>query len=360
MVEDMNKILVIDDNVTNVKILKIILEKAGYETETVTDPLMATAKVKEVNPGLILLDINMPEIDGFTLCREFKKDETIRDIPVIFISALSDDDSMVDGFHAGGVDYILKPFKAETVKARAATHLQIHELQRELETANKILEDKVKEQVQQISDMQMETIFSLAKLAQSRDDDTGKHLERVQKYCSILATQLKKDGAFDGLITDDFIKNIVNASTLHDIGKVGITDLILLKPGKLTEEEFETMKTHTIIGAETLDDVDKKFGNNAFIEIGKVIARHHHERWDGRGYPDKLAGEEIPIAARIMAIADVYDALSQKRVYKEAFSHEKCIQIIKESSGSQFDPVIVDAFLKTEQEFYETREALKD
>ena len=209
-------------------------------------------------------------------------------------------------------------------------------------------------------DMQMETIFSLAKLAQSRDDDTGRHLERVQQYCFVLAKALAENSVYSNLIDENFINNIVNASPLHDIGKVGITDLILLKPGKLTQEEFEIMKTHTILGYETLAEVDEKFGNNEFISMGKVIARSHHERWDGNGYPDKLKGEEIPLAARIMAIADVYDALSTKRVYKDALPQEKCIQIIMENKGTQFDPVIADKFFEIADEFAKIREKLQD
>lgn len=214
--------------------------------------------------------------------------------------------------------------------------------------------------VKQISDMQMETIFSLAKLAQSRDDDTGKHLERVQQYCYVLAQKLSENSPYSEQIDDNFIKNIVNASILHDIGKVAISDLILLKPGKLTDEEFAEMKKHTSLGAQTLSEVHSKFGNNTFIEIGRLMANYHHERWDGRGYPQGLKGEEIPLSARIMAIADVYDAISTKRVYKDAFPQEKCIEIIKEGMGTQFDPVIVDAFLEVVDTFYKIREELSE
>ncbi|MBR1753705.1 HD domain-containing protein [bacterium] len=207
---------------------------------------------------------------------------------------------------------------------------------------------------------QMETIFSLAKLAQSRDDDTGEHLTRVQNYCRILSEELAKNSPYSQLIDNDFITDIVNASTLHDIGKVGISDLILLKNAKLTEDEYEVMKTHTIIGAQTLEDVHSKFGDNSFIRMGKIIARSHHERWDGKGYPDGLSGEHIPLPARIMAIADVYDALSTKRVYKDAFPQEKCVQIIKEGRGTQFDPYIVDAFLRVADKFDDVRQMFCD
>lgn len=214
--------------------------------------------------------------------------------------------------------------------------------------------------VKKISETQMETIFSLAKLAQSRDDDTGKHLERVQQYCYVLSQKLSQDSPYADLIDDNFINNIVNASALHDIGKVGIADAILLKPGRLTPEEFAEMKKHTVVGQQTLEDVHSKFGNNSFIEMGMLIAKYHHERWDGNGYPDGLKGEEIPLAARIMAIADVYDALGTKRVYKDAFPQDKCIEIIREGRGTQFDAIIVDAFLEVADTFYRIRKEMDD
>lgn len=214
--------------------------------------------------------------------------------------------------------------------------------------------------IKKLSETQMETIFSLAKLAQSRDDDTGKHLDRVQQYCYILAEKAFQDSPYSNLIDDDFIKNIVNASALHDIGKVGISDSILLKPGKLTPEEFNEIKKHTTIGYQTLKEVHSKFGQNSFIEMGMLIANYHHERWDGNGYPEGLKEKEIPLAARIMSIADVYDALSTRRAYKDAFPQEKCIEIIKEGRGTQFDPILVDIFLEVTDSFYSVRKECED
>lgn len=224
---------------------------------------------------------------------------------------------------------------------------------------NKMVFD-INSYIKQITELQMETIFSLAKLAQSRDDDTGKHLERVQQYCKVLSEQLLKNSPYNHLIDKNFIENIVYASPLHDIGKVGISDNILLKQEQLSSEEFEQIKKHTIIGYETLKQVHSKFGRNSFIEMGMVVALCHHERFDGSGYPNNLKGEEIHLAARIMAIADVYDALSSKRIYKPAYNHEKCIQIIKEGKGSLFDPIIVDAFLEIQDSFFEIRKRMED
>ena len=224
---------------------------------------------------------------------------------------------------------------------------------------NKMVND-INIYVKQISDTQSETIFALAKLAQSRDDDTGKHLERVQQYCILLSNELKKNPNYKDVIDDKFVENLANASILHDIGKVGIPDKVLLKEGKLTDEEFELIKKHTIIGFETLREAHTKFGTNSFIEMGMTVALYHHERFDGKGYPHGLKGNEIPLAARIMAIADVYDALGTKRVYKPAFTQEKCVEIIKEGSGTQFDPDVVDAFLKISDKFFEVRKSMED
>lgn len=351
----MKKILIIDDNDLNLKILSLILTKAGYDVDAIINPTCAMDEILSNPPDLILLDISMPDLDGFKLCSMIKEISEIKNIPIIFVTVHASSEFVVKGFECGGVDYIVKPFNAEEVKVRVATHLKIQELQNKLSEVNKNLERKVQEQIVKISDAQMETIYSLAKLAQSRDDDTGQHLERVRRYCSVIAENLSQDPRYSDEIDEKFIKNIFNASPLHDIGKVGIPDDILLCPRRFTPEEFEIMKTHTTIGFDTLSEVHTKFGDNSFIDMGKVIARSHHERWDGNGYPDKLKGDEIPLSARIMALADVYDALTSERVYKKAFSQEESIRIIKEGSGTQFDPAIIDAFSATESEFYKIK-----
>lgn len=347
----MKKILVVDDNKTNLKILKLILSKKDYEIVLESNSVAVLETVKNQKPDLILLDITMPDVDGYEICSFLKSEPDLKDIPIIFVSALSSAENISQGLNFGAVDYITKPYKAQEVLARVSTHLKIRDLQIQLENANKNLEKRVQMQVKQIADAQFETIFALAKLAQSRDDDTGSHLERVRKYCYILSKELQKNSIYSDRIDERFIKNMTLACPLHDIGKVGISDSILLKPAKLTPEEFEIMKTHTTIGAKTLSEIQEKFSDNAFIAMGKVIAKYHHERWDGKGYPEGLKEEEIPLPARIMAIADVYDALKVKRVYKEPFCHEKCVEIIKEGAGTQFDPYIVHSFLVLEGEF---------
>lgn len=346
-----NKILIVDDNEVNIKQLSTILDNESYVITVETNPIQARASIILQQPDLILLNINMQKFNGIDLCERIVKDSLVPKVPVILVGSMADESSVIRGFQVGAVDFIAPPFKAYEVNARVSAYIKMFDLQAQLEEKNAKLEDVVESQSKTISEMQMAIIFSLAKLAQSRDDNTGKHLERVQKYCHVLSKQLAENSKYKNLITEDFIKNIVCASPLHDIGKVGIPDSILLKPGKLTPEEFEAMKTHTVLGAETLEEVYKKFPKNEFLKMGIDIAKYHHERWDGKGYPDGLSGEEIPLCARIMAIADVYDALSSKRLYKDAFDHKKCMEILCEGRGTQFDEVLIDATVEVQEEF---------
>lgn len=362
----MANILIIDDQETNLKILRILLEKEGYKVFPALSGTIALALIEEKEENffdLILSDINMPIMSGFDFCKILRNENKYRlkclETPIIFVSALTNSDDITQGLELGGADYITKPFNTKEIKLRVKNHLKMRELQQDLEEYNHSLLDKVAMQSKQLVQMQMSVIFSLAKLAQSRDDDTGKHLERVQIFCKLLAEEFIEQNTFSELVEKNFIEDIYHASPLHDIGKVGISDLILLKPGKLNEEEYNIMKTHTVIGATTLQEVNQKFKGNSFIEMGILIARYHHERWDGNGYPDGLSEVKIPLCARIMAIADVYDALKSKRVYKDGFPHEKCVEIIKEGAGTQFDPMLVSLFLDINQSFYEAWQGLQ-
>jgi putative two-component system response regulator len=227
----------------------------------------------------------------------------------------------------------------------------IKETELELEKYTHHLEDLVEEKVKEITDSQLATIFGLIKLSESRDDETGNHIERTSGFCRLLAEKTGEKGFYLDLIEDSFIETIEKASPLHDIGKVGIPDYILLKPGKLTEEEFVIMKSHVEIGYQTLEKMEKQYPNNALVKMGMEIALNHHERWDGSGYPKGKAGESIPLAARIMSLADVYDALRSKRVYKEAYTHEKSMEIILAGKGSHFDPLLVEVFSENQEQF---------
>lgn len=337
-----SSIMIIDDTVENLSVLSAVLREKGHEVRPVPSGKLALKAAANKPPDLILLDISMPDMDGYEVCRRLKQNPELKDIPVIFISALSETLDKVRAFNLGGVDYITKPFHYEEVNSRIETHLELRRL-----TVN--LEHIVERQVEEITEAQMSTIFAMAKLTESRDDATGKHLDRVRTYCYLMANELGEMSEYALFINKRWSQIISQASVLHDIGKVGIPDRILLKKGKLTDEEMTLMKQHTIIGAKTLRDVQQIYPENIFISTGLEIAKWHHERWDGKGYPNGLKGEEIPLPARIMSIADVYDALKSERCYKEAFPHEKCCDLIIEGEGTQFDPVLIKVFKKVNE-----------
>lgn len=349
--ESVTTIMAVDDTPANLQLLEGMLLEKNYRVLSFPRGDLALKTAQNNLPDLLLLDINMPEMDGYEVCRRFKEDSKLHNVPIIFISGYNDTEDRVKAFNMGGVDYITKPFQIEEVHARVETHLKVHRMLWELNKHNHSLEEQVKAKVHEISSSQMATIFAMAKLSESRDDDTGNHLERVQAYCLSLATKLAKDSAYQQEVTPSFLENIYLASPFHDIGKVTIPDAILLKPGKHTAEEFETMKTHTLTGAKTLASILAKYPRNSFIRTGLTIARSHHERWDGTGYPDNAKGLEITLYARIMAIADVYDALRSDRCYRKGISHEEACTMILEGSGTQFDPEIVIAFKAVSDDF---------
>ena len=349
--EQVATIMVVDDTPANLKLLEGMLLEKKYRVLSFPNGKLAIKTAQKSIPDLLLLDINMPDMDGYEVCRCFKEDSRLREVPIVFISGLNETANKVLAFTVGGVDYITKPFQIEEVHARVGTHLKMHRMQQELEEYNRSLEEQVKTKVHEIIDSQMATIFAMAKLVESRDDDTGKHIERVQLYCRTLAEQLFRDSTYQGDITPLFIENIYLASPLHDIGKVAILDSILLKPGKHTPEEFEIMKSHTIIGAENMQSVYNEYPENPFIGMGIEIALYHHERWDGKGYPDGMIGRNIPLSARIMAVADCYDAIRSDRCYRKGLEHEVVAKMLQEEQGTHFDPVIIEAFLAVEDTF---------
>lgn len=343
-------ILAVDDTRSNLDLLVNTLGDQ-YDLSVATSGAIALRLAEESPPHLILLDIMMPVMDGFEVLRQLKESKTTRNIPVIFLSAISEVGSKAKGFAMGAVDYITKPFQIEEVLARVNTHLKLRQAQESLIHFNSKLQDLVAEKVDEITHSQLAMIFALAKLSHTRDDDTGLHLERVQHLCKTLSIALAKSESFREAVTPSFIETIYQASPLHDVGKVGIPDSILLKPGKLTVEEFFTMKTHTTIGATTLQSVHTQYPHNKFIEMGIEIARHHHEKWDGSGYPDGLSGQAIPLSARIMALVDVYDALRARRPYKNPFTQEQTLEVIRTESGRTFDPRITEVFYTVTDEF---------
>jgi len=348
-------ILVVDDAPANLRVLVEALKARGLRVRPVLDGRQALEAARAQPPSLVLLDINMPGLDGFGVCAAFKDDPRLAPIPIIFLSANAATDDKVLALAVGGVDYVTKPFQVEEVYARVGTHLELRRLQDELDRHNHELEARVRAQVEQISSSHVATILALAKLAEFRDEDTGNHILRVQHYCRALATHLARTRAFGGTLYEGFPEDVFHASALHDIGKVGIPDAILLKPGRLNPAEFEAIKAHTTLGADTPAAVLRVYPDNAFVRLGMELARWHHERWCGGGYPDGLIGEAIPVPARIFALADQYDALRSKRPYKPPFDAERTFTALTDGDGrshpSHFDPRVLAAFVVLAPEF---------
>jgi len=362
-------ILVVDDNDMNRDMLSRRLEHEGYQAILASDGYMALDLLASdsINIDLVLLDIMMPQLDGYQVLERIKGDSRLHNIPVIMITAVDEIDSTVKCIELGAEDYLPKPFNPVLLRARIGASLEkkrLHDMEsryrEQVEQNNLVLSDRVREQVMEIASAQLGAIFAMSKLAESRDPETGEHLDRMREYCRILALQMQKLPQYKETIDQGFIENIYAASPLHDIGKVGVPDAILCKPGKLTEDEWIIMKTHPIVGAETLREVNRQHPGNAFVQTGVEIAEAHHEKWNGRGYPFGLAGENIPLVARILALGDVYDALTSKRCYKNAFSADEARNIITGDRGAHFDPDVVDAFLATEDEFARIRMQFQD
>jgi putative two-component system response regulator len=338
------KVLLVDDNTTNLQLLHETLDGLGYKLLIAKNGKTALAIAQKANPSIILLDIMMPEMDGYEVCRRLKADKSTAPIPVIFITALADDEDEAKGLGLGAVDYITKPINPELVRARVHNHLELKRHQDHLEKL-------VAERTRRLALTQAVTIESLATLAEYRDPETGGHIKRTQNYVKVLAVHLKDHPRFCDELNDDTIELLYLSAPLHDLGKVGVRDNVLLKAGRLTNEEFLEMKKHTTYGEEALHITEQKLGGDSFLHYAREIAYTHQEKWDGSGYPRGLKGDEIPIPGRLMALADVYDALISKRVYKPPFPHAKAVEIIVEGKGKHFDPDIVDAFLELEDTF---------
>lgn len=360
-------ILVVDDHELNLDLLTRRLEREGHRVIQARDGREALACLRSQPIDLVLLDIMMPVLDGYQALAEIKSDGMLREIPVIMITAVNEVESAATCIEHGAEDYICKPFNPVLLRARVAACLERKRLrdserlrQQQIEHQNLLLGGRIDQQLRELSSAQLAAIFAMSKLAESRDPETGEHLDRMREYCVILARQLAGLPKYRDIIDQTFQENLYAASPLHDIGKVGIPDEILRKPGRLTPDEWVIMRTHSLIGGETLREVDRQYPGNAFIRTGIEIAECHHERWDGTGYPHGLRGERIPLVARILALADVYDALTSRRCYKEAFPHEQSRDIIVGENARHFDPDVVQAFLAREQDFVQVRRFFRD
>ena len=354
-------VLVVDDTPDNLTLMSSLL-KPLYQVKLANSGAKALQLAQSDNPpDLILLDIMMPEMDGYEVCHALKASPRTRDIPVIFLTAKAEIEDEQKGLEMGAVDYITKPISPPIVLARVETHLNLKRASDFLRDKNAYLESEVQRRAQEITAIQDVTILAMASLAETRDPETGNHIRRTQHYVKALASHLRLDPRYSEVITDSFIDLLYKSAPLHDIGKVGIPDRILLKPGRFTSDEFELMKTHTTLGYQAITHAEASLGTPvAFLDMAKDIALYHQEKWDGSGYPEGLAGEAIPLSARLMAVADVYDALISRRVYKEGMPHEQAVGIIIDGRGSHFAPDLVDAFMAIVEEFHAIAQRFAD
>jgi putative two-component system response regulator len=382
-------VLVVDDTPENLTVLGELLQPR-YRVRIANSGERALRVVASTpRPDLILLDVMMPEMDGYTVLNELRSNPATRDIPVIFVTAMDADSDEERGLALGAVDYITKPIRPAIVLARVHAHMELKQARDWLKDQNHWLESEIARRLRDNLLIQDASVRALASLAEARDMETGQHIRRTQAYVEVLVAHLRGHPRFSGYFTDVIAQMVGKAAPLHDIGKVGIPDSILLKPGRLTREEFEIMKTHSVIGGNAIDlalraelgDEDSRLlhdrcrlGGNAlangvrdferaplaFLAVAREIAMWHHEKWDGSGYPDGLAGDAIPIPARLMALADVFDAIASRRVYKEPMPFDVATQLITEGRGQHFDPDVVDTFLANLDTFQDILERYAD
>jgi response regulator RpfG family c-di-GMP phosphodiesterase/signal transduction histidine kinase len=353
-------ILVVDDSPDNLALMAGLLQDR-YWVQLAGSGEEAVRVAASEPPDLILLDIHMPGIDGYEVLARLKASPPAREVPVIFLTASSDVEDERKGLELGAVDFIAKPVSPAVLLSRVGNHLQLKRVRDLLKGHNAFLELEVARRTRELAAIQDVTIQAMASLAETRDNETGGHIRRTQHYVRLLAGQLRNHPRFSAFLTPETVDLLFKSAPLHDIGKVGIPDRILLKPGRLTSEEFEIMKRHTTLGREAIEAAERQLGTPmAFLSLAKEIAERHQEKWDGSGYPGGLAGEAIPIPARLMAVADVYDAIISKRVYKPAIAHEAATGIMVRGRGSHFDPDILDAFVAISEQFREVAERFKD
>jgi putative two-component system response regulator len=324
----MTRVLIVDDDDFSLEVLRGTLTEAGYNVTATRDGCHALDLLRSGSFRLVISDWVMPQMDGLELCRQIRGAELPSYVYVVLLTARHEDHDVVEALSAGADDFLTKPFEPAELRVR-------------LRAGERILSLETRDV----------TIFAMAKLAESRDPETGAHLERIRHYCRLIARHLSAEPKFSSDVDTDYLRLIYLTSPLHDIGKVAIPDCVLLKPGRLSDREFEIMKTHTTIGAQTLQATVQQYPGVPFLTMARDIALTHHEHFDGTGYPGGLAGDAIPLCGRIVAVADVYDALTSKRVYKEAFTHDVTRSMILDESGKHFDPDIVEAFAANEQAF---------
>ena len=343
-------ILIVDDISTNLVILSEMVKATGCIPRPVTNVKQAQTAIERKIPQLILLDISMPDTDGFEFCAMLKADVKTRDIPIIFISALDSVEDKIKGFKLGAVDYIAKPFEKEEVTLRLNTHLKIYKLQQEMEAYNRKLHQVVNEQLTRGAEEQKNIVNTIADMLDMQSDIYERGTDRISTNCRMLAISLQFSPRFDKLISSAFIDEIESASKLYDIGMLSVSEEITNKKTELTADEFEKIKEHTIAGADYLKKINKDKNKNEYLEMAIDIAKYHHENWDGTGYPEGISGTDIPLSARIVAVIDTYMALNSDRSYRGAYTREESLFIMKSEAGKRFDPSIIDIFCKIQKQ----------
>ena len=346
------EILIVDDNPENIRLLNTYLQEKGYQTRVAMNGHFAINSCQIAKPDLILMDIQMPELSGYETAERIKELVGFERLPIIFTSAMEVSFNILKAYDSGGVDYVTKPLDLEVLLKKIELNLKSYFTYLELTQFKGELENLVDRRTKSLYDFQESILHNMATLAEYRDNTIKGHIIRTQKSVELLTQHLSTKEGFEEL-DNERIYYIVKGTPLHDIGKIVIQDDILLKPGALTSEEYEKIKKHTIFGRDIILEIYSSMDNEVFGEIASTIALRHHEKWDGSGYPDGLKGKKIPICSRILAVIDVYDALISKRVYKDPMSHEDAVKIIQVSSGSHFDPAVVDAFMEIEKEIKE-------
>ena len=354
-------LLVVDDTPDNLMLMTDLL-KDKYRVKAANSGEKALRVLQgDTLPDLILLDIMMPGMSGHEVAERLKRDPRTCDIPIIFLTAMAGTEDEIHGLELGAVDYITKPIRPALVLARVDTQLKLKAAKDFLRDHNDYLEKEVERRTREVTAIQDVAIQAMASLAETRDNETGNHIRRTQHYIKVLAEHLRDHPRFSPFLSEETIELLFKSAPLHDIGKIGIPDHILLKPGRFTEEEFEIMKTHTTLGRDAIQHAEDALGIRVdFLVLAKEIAYSHQEKWDGSGYPQALAGDEIPISARLMAVADVYDALISRRVYKLGMPHEEAVEIIRQGRGSHFDPDICDTFLANVEQFHAIAQRFAD
>ena len=343
-------IVIVDDDMTNLAVARNSLSEK-YSVATVPSGEKLFLLLDKISPALILLDVEMPDMDGYTVMEKLQSSEKTAHTPVIFLTGKIDPESEIKGLSLGAVDYITKPFSRELLIKRIDLHIMFEKQKKELLKHNLSLESEVDKKTRTVLELQSSILKTVAELVECRDNITGGHIERTQHYLKILIDSAIEHGVYVEELRSWDIELLIMSSQLHDVGKISIRDGILMKPGKLTDEEFEEMKKHTIYGVDIIRRIERTATDNEFLYFAEIMAGSHHEKWNGKGYPYGLEGYDIPLHGRLMALVDVYDALTNERPYKKAFSHEKSVEIIREEKGVHFDPLIADAFLANEQVF---------